>query len=382
MESLVYVRLIGYTAGTLLQLFWMVVILGYRRQRNFERVFFFLCLALFFFYGGSLLALNSQVYYHQPPVALNQFAIVIISSGLCMLPAFLLHLHVEYAETRGLLKNKRWKLAVLFLFYAACLHLAIRRIPLLVQDLQFNFLAPGSSLGEGFAITLAVALAWCGGWERRFATAAPDKPQRYFHWTLLAFFVASFVAVDGLHLGPFPMQARTTEALATAFSLLPILPFSVLIYLVFRHNFLQIGRQKNLLYAISATFLALLYLSLVRRVGTWLEPLLPPEASASILLFVLVIFIEPLQRLLGRRLEETAHQEMDRVQRLTAEIQQEARQGNLRGLVRFVEGRVKEVFELAAVNLALVDQSKAQLRPARPEEQAASAALSDRVFPF
>jgi len=380
MASLVYIRLIGCTFGTLLQLFWMVVILGYRRQRNFERVFFFLCLALFFFYGGSLLALNSQIYYRQPPVALNQFAIVIISIGLCMLPALLMHLHMEYAETRGLLKNKRWKLAVLFLFYAACLHLAVRRIPLLVYAPQFNFLVPGSSLGEGFAIALAVALAWCGGWERRFATAAPDKPQRYFHWTLLAFFIASFLAVDGLHLGPFPMQARTTEALATAFSLLPILPFSVLIYLVFRHNFLQIGRQKNLLYAISATFLALLYLSLVRRVGTWLEPLLPPEASASILLFVLVIFIEPLQRVLGRRLEETAHREMDRVQRLTAEVQQEARQGNLRGLVRFIEGRVKEVFELAAVNLALVDQSKAQLRPTRPEEQAASAALSDRVF--
>ncbi len=385
MGLLVYIRLIGYTFGTLLQLFWMVVILGYRRQRNFERVFFFLCLALFFFYGGSLLALNSQVYYHQPPVALNQFAIVIISSGLCMLPAFLLHLHVEYAETRGLLKNKRWKLAVLFLFYAACLHLAIRRIPLLVQDLQFNFLAPGSSLGEGFAITLAVALAWCGGWERRFATAAPDKPQRYFHWTLLAFFVASFVAVDGLHLGPFPMQARATEALATAFSLLPILPFSVLIYLVFRHNFLQIGRQKNLLYAISATFLALLYLSLVRRVGTWLEPLLPPEASASILLFVLVIFIEPLQRVLGRRLEETAHQEMDRVQRLTAEIQQEARKGNLKGLVDFIQRRVKEQFELAVVTLTLLDPGKAELRAhvsrAGEEPERVSPSVAGQFFP-
>ena len=382
MDSLLYIRLIGYTAGTLLQLFWMVVILGYRRQRNFERVFFFLCLALFFFYSGSLLALNSQIYYHQPPVALNQFAIAIISTGLCLLPALLLHLHLEYAETRSLLKDKRWKLAVLFLLYAACLHVAVHRIPLLLQDPQFNFLVPGSSLGEGFAIVLAVALAWCGGWERRFATAAPDKPQRYFHWMLLGFFVATFLAVDGLHLGPFHMQARTTETLATAFSLLPSLPFSVLIYLVYRHNFLQIGRQKNLLYAISATFLALLYLSLVRRVGTWLEPLLPPEASASILLFVLVIFIEPLQRVLGRRLEETAHQEMDRVQRLTAEIQQEARQGNLRELVRFVEGRVKEVFELAAVNLALVDQSKAELRPASRtlEERAASAALSDRVF--
>src|SRR5712664_4340498 len=348
MGSLLYIRLIGYTAGTLLQLFWMVVILGYRRIIKFKQVFFFLCLALFFFYGGSLLVLNSQIYYHQPPAALNQFAIVIISIGLCMLPALLLHLHMEYAETRGLLESKRWKLGVLLLFYAACLHLAYQRIPPLLQDPQFNFLVPGSSLGDGFAIVLAVSLAWCGGWERRFATAAPDKPQRYFHWTLLVFFGASFLAVDALHLGPFHMQARTTETLATAFTLLPIPPFGVLIYLVYRHNFLQIGRQKNLLYAISATFLALLYLSLVRRVGTWLEPLLPPEASASILLFVLVIFIEPLQRVLGRRLQETAHREMDRVQRLTAEIQQEARQGNLRGLIRFIENRVKAQFELEA----------------------------------
>src|SRR5271169_5700244 len=113
MGALLYIRLIGFTAGTLLQLFWMVVILGYRRQRNFERVFFFLCLALFLFYGGSLLALNSQIYYSQPPAALNEFAIAIICVGLCLLPALLLHLHMEYAETRGLLKNRRWKVAVL-----------------------------------------------------------------------------------------------------------------------------------------------------------------------------------------------------------------------------------------------------------------------------
>src|SRR5467141_1412365 len=348
MRSLIYIRLIGHTAGTLLLLFWMVAIVGYRRQRNFERVFFFLCVTLFLFYSGSLLALNSHIYYPQPPAALNEFAIGIITLGLCLLPAVLLHLHIEYAETRGLLRSKRWKLAVLLVFYAACLHLAVQRIPLLYQDPHFDFLVPGRSLGQGFAIVLAAALAWSAGWEGRFAAAAPDKPQRYFHWTLLAFFVLSSLAVAALHFAPIPVETRTAEALATAFSFLPILPFTVLIYLVQQHNFLQIGRQKNLLYAISATFLALLYLSLVRRVGTWLEPLLPPEASASILLFVLVIFIEPLQRVLGRRLQETAHQEMDRVQRLTAEVQQEARQGNLRGLIRFIENRVKDQFEFEA----------------------------------
>jgi signal transduction histidine kinase len=376
MGSLVYIRLIGYTAGTLLQLFWMVVILGYRRQRNFERVFFFLCLALFFFYAGSLLALNSQIHYLQPPAGLNQFAIVMICVGLCMLPALLLHLHAEYAETRGMLRVKRWKWAVLFLFYAACFHLAYHRIPILLEEPHFNFLVPGSSLGDGFAIVLAVALAWCAMWQRRFTTGAPDRPQRFFHSTLLLFFTLSFLAVTGLHLGPFHLETRTAESLATAFALLPIVPFTALIYLVQRHNFLQIGRQKNLLYAVSATFLALLYLSLVRRVGTWLEPLLPPEASASILLFVLVIFIEPLQRALGRRLQETAHREMDRVQRLTAEIQQEARQGNLENLRCFIERRTKEEFELSSAQLRFLDQGNAVLRPSSEEERCGAARLS------
>ena len=86
MGTLLYIRLIGFTAGTLLMLFWMVVILGYRRQRNFERVFFFLCLSLFLFYGGSLLALNAQIYYVQPPPLLTTFAWTVLSAGLCFTP--------------------------------------------------------------------------------------------------------------------------------------------------------------------------------------------------------------------------------------------------------------------------------------------------------
>src|ERR1700751_5691860 len=101
MSTLLYVRLIGYTAGTLLMLFWMVVILGYRRQRNFERVFFFLCLALFLFYGGSLLALNAQLYYSQPPAALQAFSQFLLVFALWTLPALLVHLHIEYAKERG-----------------------------------------------------------------------------------------------------------------------------------------------------------------------------------------------------------------------------------------------------------------------------------------
>jgi signal transduction histidine kinase len=327
------------------------VILGYRRQRNFERVFFFLCLALFLFYSGSLLALNAQIHYGQPPVGLREFVIAIISVGLCLVPALLMHLHVEFAETRGMIRQKRWKWAVLLLFYAACSHLAIHFLPNVTGD--FNFVLPGDSLNEGFAHVFSYSLLWCAVWQFRFSLNAPNRPERKFHGALSVIFLLAFASIVGLHVFRLPLSAADREELGVALTILPVVPLAALIYLVWRHNFLQIGRQKNLIYAVSATFLALLYLSLVRRVSGWLEPVLPPEASASILLFVLVIFIEPMQRVLGRSMQETAHREMDRVQRLTAEIRQEARQGDVAGLVRLIERRTREEFELAAATMTL-----------------------------
>src|SRR5579885_2785325 len=122
MAALLYIRLTGYAAGTLLMLFWMVVILGYRRQRNFERVFFFLCLALFFFYGGSLLALNAKIHYPAPPIGLTSLADVLVLTGLCILPPVLIHLHLEYAETRGLIRSRQAKRLMLSLAYVPALY--------------------------------------------------------------------------------------------------------------------------------------------------------------------------------------------------------------------------------------------------------------------
>jgi signal transduction histidine kinase len=79
-------------------------------------------------------------------------------------------------------------------------------------------------------------------------------------------------------------------------------------------------------------------------------------------LFVLVIFIEPLQRALGRRLQETAQREMDRVQRLMVEVQQVARLGDLPQLVRVVENRLKEQFEFAGAGLSLHEMDVETLR--------------------
>lgn len=360
MPWLLYIRLIGFTAGTLLMLFWMVVILGYRRQRNFERVFFFLCLSLFLFYGGSLLALNAQIYYAQLPLLLTTFAWTVLTVGLCFAPALLVHLHLEYADTKGLLRRSgtslgRWKHLVLTLAYACVVYFVLRAYPKLATAQDFDFLVPATSLGRAYGIYLGGLLGVSAAWEFKFAGATSEREERRFHGFAGVILAAIALLAIVVHVVFLHLPAGRFADIGAVLMLLPIAPFGALIYAVEKHNFLQIGRQKNLMYAMSVTFLALLYLSLVRRVGTLLEPVLPPEATAAVLLFVLVIFIEPIQRALGRRLKETAQQEMDLVQRLTAEIQRQARQGDVDELARMIETRVKKTFELADAKVSFRD---------------------------
>ena len=348
MGILVYVRLVGYTAGTLLMLFWMVVILGYRRQRNFERVFFFLCLALFFFYGGSLLALNAQIYYAQPPVFLETFSQILLVVGLWTLPGLILHLHVEYARERGLIPGGPAR----FLWLAAA-YLPLAAVPLtrrVVADAAFDFLTPIGSFGLVYKIWLLTVLLVCSWWQRRFLRATAVAAQRQFHrWAAVWLAVGALVVID-LHLRT---GAEGAAALGAVLALHPIGAFGALVYYVEKHNFLQIGRQRNLVYAVVVTFLALLYLSVIRRAGVWLEPVLPPEATAAILVFVLVAFFEPLQRLVNRLLRATAQDAIERAHRILGPIQQTARLGDPARLARFIETWVREQLELADVALDL-----------------------------
>ncbi len=319
---LLYVRLIGFTAGTLLMLFWMVVILGYRRQRNFERVFFFLCLSLFLFYGGSLLALNAQIYYVQPPPLLTTFAWTVLSAGLCFTPALLLHLHLEYAAMRGLSvpgksNSDQSKRLMLAFVYAFVVFFAIWAYPKLVPGQDFDFLLPARTFGPLFGICLGISLGGSAGWQFRFAQTTAQQKEKLFH----------YFAGSGLSL------------------------CTLLVLILHVLNW----RPSPQIAASLTTFLALLYLGLVRRISGLLEPVLPPEATASILLFVLVIFVEPIQRLLGKQLHETAQQQMDDVRRLIVEIREKAREGDLRSFVRFVGDRVKRQFEFEEAWLEVLE---------------------------
>ena len=358
MHYYIYLRLIVLTAGTLLPFFWIVVILGHRRQRNFERIFFFLCLSLVFFFGASLLALNAQLYYGAIPPTLAAFSWTVLCLGLWCLPSLLIHLHVEYAQIRELLRQGAQKRLWLAMAYLP----AVLLIPNLYGALRlrtgFDFILPSNSLGWPFQAWLVAALLVGVGWQWRFVKVAPDKKQKSFHRAVRSSlqFVALLIVMIHLVIpgmgGVVSNDPRLT-AFAALVALFALLPLVDLVRNVQKFNFLQIGRQRNLIYAVFAAFLGLLYFSLIRRVSLWLDPYLPPEATAAILLFLPVAFFEPLQRFVGRVLHRTAQTEMDRAQRMMGPIQEVARLGDSEQLTRFIEKWISEQSQLAEVKLTL-----------------------------
>jgi signal transduction histidine kinase len=352
MLLLLDLRLVLLTAGTLLPFFWMMVILGHRRQRNFERVFFFLCLALTLFFGSSLLTLNAELYYGTPPPALLRFGWTFLCLGLWFIPPLAVHLHAEYASIRNLVVPGSRKIAWLLCAWLP----AILFVPFLIAALRpsgaFAFSSPSRQLGLPFQIWLIGAVLSAAYWQRRFAKTAPDAEQQGFHKSLArTLALLSVLLIIVVVLGRFrPAQAPWSSLLAMIIALVPLVG---LIGQVQRFNFLQIGRQRNLIYAVFLVFVALLYLSFVRRAGQWLEPYLPPEASGALLLFLPVVFFEPLQRAMGKLLRRTAHKEVDRAQRLMGPINEAARRGDLEKLKSFSERWIAEQLQLAEVKLEM-----------------------------
>lgn len=349
MHWILYLRLIVLTAGTLLPFFWMVVILGHRRQRNFERLFFFLCLALTCFFGSSLLALNATLFYGAPPVGLLRFAWTFLCLGLWFTPPLVVHLHTEYASVRELISSRNRKIQWLLLAWLPAAFLSPRLFAALQVRDNFRFETSSRQLGIPFQAWLIAAILVAAYWQRRFTKSAPDEAQKEFHKGLGWDFVGLAFFLLSMFLWTRNINGENEPWLSMVVLVLAVEPLVKLFRGVQRFNFLQIGRQRNLIYAVLSVFLALLYLSLVRRVSLWLDPYLPPEASAALLLFLPVVFFEPLQRLMRRLLRQTAQSEVDRAQKLMLPINEVARLGDQSRLRKFCEEWIAEQLQLANV---------------------------------
>ncbi|HLJ39922.1 MAG TPA: ATP-binding protein [Candidatus Acidoferrales bacterium] len=353
MPALFYIRLIAFTAGALLYLFLLALIVGHRRPRRFERALFFLILALFFFYSGALLAANAAIHYASPPVSTAIFAMGLVLGGLGFLPGLLVHTEVEYEAMAGAVRIGAGRKILVAAFYLPAVFFLVRIGPQILARPRLDVLWSGGFAATFYGIWMSLALATSAWLEMRASRARDDSSSRRLHIFLGGAFGVLAVLIFYAYGLSLLHRPDTLAKLGAAVVVAGLIPGAVLGYFALRYNFLQIGMQRNLVYAVSAAFLAMLYLALVRRVSGWLEPVLPPEATAAVLLFVLVIFFEPLERVIGRTLYRSFQQRMDRVQRLLVELQTEAQNGDLEKLLSRAEGRIREEFGLSVARLAL-----------------------------
>jgi len=216
-----------------------------------------------------------------------------------------------------------------------------------------DFDHPTRVLGPLYQAYLVAAVVIAAIWQYRFARAAPDAEQKAFHRGLTMLLSCLSILLLLVFALPAYWETPAGQLLSAGLFLLALLPFGLLISNVQRFNFLQIGRQRNLIYAVFGIFLALLYLSFVRRASLWLEPYLPPAASAALLLFLPVVFFEPLQRIVRQSLRQTAQTEVDRAQKLMGPINEVARFGDQEKLRTFAESWIAEQLQLAEAKLEL-----------------------------
>jgi signal transduction histidine kinase len=351
--ALFYIRLISFTAGTLVYLFLLALILGHRRPRLFERLLFCLVLSLFLIYAGGLLEINAKLEYVSSPAVATQFAWTLVLLGTLFLQPLVLHTFAKYTEQVRLRHVSPIAYWLTWIFYALpffCITWFFvmsykPHVPLKFTDFVDLW---SRILPEWWAFSAVFAFGWTWG---TLHVAVDTTERELFRWlavssTLLA--VGSIILAFQSSLSPAARDLVTTCSVAIG-----VVPGVALLYYSVRKNFLEFGAQRNLMYALPVTFLAVLYLALVRRVGVWLEPVMPPEATAAVLLFSLIFLFEPLERVIGPVLHRRFQEGLGGVQRLSIELQQEARQGNVTRLILEAEGRIREEFGLAAVRITL-----------------------------
>ncbi len=358
MAALFYLRLMVLTVGTLIYLFLLALIVGHRKPRLLERLLFFVCFAAFLIYSGGLLEINSFIQYGTPPLTTQFFYTTLVNVGLAFLPALIVAANLAYFQSiRGRRASPgEWALVIVLFFVVPVLWVLWHRhggfTPTGVGAwLDFQTFAFRLALvSMRWVVVPAMGVAAVSAYALSQSARSPDE--HGFFRAVLDVACAGFLA-QILLLAFGRRYPDFAAGISATITVLGVLPGAALLYYSVRRNFLEYGAQRNLVYALPVTVLALLYLALVRRVGQWLEPVVPPEATASVLLFVLIFLFEPLERVIGPYLQKRFQERVSGVQKLSLELQRSARRGNVAELIANAERRIREDFGLAAVRISV-----------------------------
>ena len=371
---LVAFKLIVYSLGSLVHLFLMVLILGQRRLRRQEWLLFALIVALFMWNSGNLLALNVGLFYGVGPDVLSGISRVIPFLGFLFAAPLVVHVHAEYAAQ--LRMRRLWHRLVLAAFY-----LPVVGAPWLVGRLLGHVeMDPVIALRpfvRPLAAWMAAALVVSAAFNLAFRRRVQDSRLVSFHGWLAGLQGFLALGLAWVYLVR-PLSVLGLGGYFPTFLMLVAIGPSVLVgYSIFRYNFLDLRVQRNLIYSIVAIFALLIYLNVIRRLSGYLElrNILPSAVTEGVMIFLLVVLVEPVKKQISRLLHAAFVYEFERVQRLSSEIQEHAKgSGNMQSLKEFVEARIPAELGLERVQLAL--GAEAALLPGRSEPSKV------RVFPI
>ncbi len=336
--------LVGLTAGTVTYLFLLILVLGHRHKTRLEQLLFLVFLTMFLHQSGLLLYMNTQLVALQHGGA-AKFALSIAYLGLVLLPPSLVHLHMEYLRTVRE-RSSAWGSALIAVFYLPVLYWLFLALPKIWQTGD-----PASGPDFGPHVMLTASFVTAAVVHGRVARAPSAAAPRILHTVLGVFFATAALLLAVLTFtGRFDWRS---DPPATLLMISPAIPGAITAYFVLRRSFSQLSVQRNLVFAATGGFLAVLYLTLASRISLWLAPYFPPIATTSILVFVLVFLFEPLQRWLARALRRLFRVEVEKVQLLMGEIHGQAREGRLADLLQFAQRRIAEEFLLTNVEIDL-----------------------------
>ncbi len=355
LNPVVVFKLIVYTFGALVYLFLMVLILGNRWLRRLEWLLFALIGALFLWNAGNLLALNVGLFYGVGPALLSRVSRLIPLIGLILIPPLLVQVHLDYLAQSSSVSRIATLLSGVF-------YLPLVAAPWMVGRLAGHLnLDPLQALG-GYAKVLAAwlvaALVAAAAFNARLVSRRAESDvglRRLYAWllglegTLAVGFAWAYL------LRPVPQQGLGGSAV-TFLMLIAVAPGGLVAFSIFRYNLLDLRVQRNVLYSAAAIFGLLIYINFMRRMSGLLEAhrILPSAVTEAVMIFLLVICLEPVKKLIDRLLHEAFVSEFEKVQKLAAEIQDFAKQsGDVESLRDHVEQRLAAELGLDKVSFKL-----------------------------
>ena len=353
-------KLIVYSFGALVYLFLMVLILGQRRLRRHEWLVFALMSALFMWNSGNLLALNVGLAYGLGPTTLGADCSCHSASGFS-LDRSLARTGPRRVCVPGIPSFRLRSSKSAFHQPAGGRFLpAADPDPAAPSECTQQPRARASNISRGLLASTAsvdlLALFLGVALNLRLRRRAEHPQLRALHGRLAGLECALAVGLCWRFLlHPLP-GVGLGDYFPTLLMALVVIPGILLGQAILRYNFLELRVQRSVIYSAVAVFALLIYIDFIRRLSGYLDDraILPAAVTEALMIFVMVVFLEPVKKRIDRVLQAAFRSEIDRVQKLATEIQNYAKQtADLRALAEFVETRVPQELGLKGAKLHL-----------------------------